>query len=310
MVNHAEAACKPLPGTTNSEYEFDIKIPMRDGFENLARVFKPHSPIPGRATTILIHGGGFAIGHPTHVSHYARAVTKLFGTTVFSITYRLTSHCKFPTPSNDTWDALEWILSSDSSSHAALGDYNKTSFILGGISAGGNLAAVTAQKWVSAKKTPTLKGVWLGVPWIMERENIPSKYSGLWISRDQNAESFGFNSSTISSILDAYQPDVLPPDFSPFNNENPHQGLPPIYFQVCGQDPLRDDGLIYEKALRDHGVSTKIDVYPGVPHGFAELFPSISLSLGYLKDSMRGFGWLHGVEVPDEEIVKAIAPAI
>ncbi|GKT93621.1 alpha/beta hydrolase fold-3 domain-containing protein [Colletotrichum tofieldiae] len=273
MVNHAEAACKPLPGTTNSEYEFDIKIAMRDGYENLARVFKPLSSIHGNATVILIHGGGFAIGHPTHVSHYARAVTKLFGTTVFSITYRLTSHCKFPTPSNDTWDALEWIFSSDNSSHAVLGDYSKTAFILGGVSAGGNLAAVTAQKWISEKKVPTLKGVWLGVPWIMERENIPSKYSDLWISREQNAKSFVLNSSTVSSILDAYQPDVLSSDFSPFNNAKPHQGLPPTYFQVCGQDPLRDDGLIYEKVLRDHGVSTKIDIYPGFHTDSLMCFP-------------------------------------
>ncbi|GKT50138.1 AB hydrolase superfamily protein [Colletotrichum spaethianum] len=185
-----------------------------------------------------------------------------------------------------------------------MGDYNKATFILGGVSAGGNLAAVTAQKWVSEKKKPTLKGVWLGVPWIMERETVPNKYSDLWISREQNDQSFVINSSTISSLLDSYQPDVHSPDFSPFNNASPHQGLPPVYFQVCGQDPLRDDGLIYEKVLREHNVSTKIDVYPGVPHGFADLFPGFSLSVGYLRDSMRGFGWLHGVEVSDVEIAK------
>ncbi|KAK1976590.1 Alpha/Beta hydrolase protein [Colletotrichum cereale] len=236
------------------------------------------SSIPGRATVVLIHGGGFAVGHPTHVSHYARAAAKLFGITVFSITYRLTPHYRFPTY------------------HAALGEYNKAAFILGGISAGGNLAA----KWISDKRTPILKGVWLGVPWIMEREHVPSKYRDLWVSREQNSASFVLNASTISSILATYQPDFLSPDFSPFNSANLHQ--------VCGQDPLRDDGLIYEKILRDHGVLTKIDVYLGVPHGFADLFPGFSLILEYLKDSMKGFGWLYGVEISDVEIAKAYAP--
>ena len=38
-------------------------------------------------------------------------------------------------------------------------------------------------------------------------------------------------------------------------------GLPPAYFQVSGVDPLRDEGLLYEKLLREAGIKTKLDVY-------------------------------------------------
>ena len=38
-----------------------------------------------------------------------------------------------------------------------------------------------------------------------------------------------------------------------------HTGLPPAYIQVMGADPLRDDGLAYERVLREASVKTKLD---------------------------------------------------
>ena len=37
-----------------------------------------------------------------------------------------------------------------------------------------------------------------------------------------------------------------------------HAGLPPAYIHVMELDPLRDDGVVYEKALRASGVKTRI----------------------------------------------------
>lgn len=42
-------------------------------------------------------------------------------------------------------------------------------------------------------------------------------------------------------------------------------GLPPAFLQVMGNDPLRDEGLLYERLLREAGVKTKFLKY--VPTG-------------------------------------------
>ena len=45
------------------------------------------------------------------------------------------------------------------------------------------------------------------------------------------------------------------------------EGKPPLakaWINVAGMDPLRDDGLIYDQALREEwGTKTRLDLYPG-----------------------------------------------
>jgi acetyl esterase/lipase len=44
-----------------------------------------------------------------------------------------------------------------------------------------------------------------------------------------------------------------------------HTGLPPSYLQICGLDPLRDEGLLYERLLREQGILTKLDMCVPIP---------------------------------------------
>lgn len=68
--------------------------------------------------------------------------------------------------------------------------------------------------------------------------------------------------------------------------------LPKTAVMVAGMDPLRDDGILYERVLREEcGVPTKLYVYPGLPHGFG-VFPTLKASQKQVADSIEAIGWM------------------
>lgn len=280
-----------------------IAIPMRDGYQNRALVFEPTDSSPPKPLVVLIHGGGFCLGDSSLMKTHARAIRTLYNAVVVCISYRLAPEFKFPAAPHDVWDNLRWL--SAKGNAESLGADLSTGFIVGGTSAGASMTAVVAQKWVTQAVSPSMTGLWLNMPHVIESNYVPEKYKELWFSRDQNADSFLLNKTARAFISSTYEADVNSPEYSPFNGESPHHGLPPVYFQVNGNDPLRDDGLIYEKVLRDCGVETRIDVYPGFPHGYADVFPQLDSSRKRRIDALKGFGWLLGKEALEEECAEA-----
>ncbi len=47
-----------------------------------------------------------------------------------------------------------------------------------------------------------------------------------------------------------------------------HEGLPPALIICAEYDPLLDDGRDYAAKLTAAGVSTRLSIYEGMPHGF------------------------------------------
>jgi hypothetical protein len=55
---------------------------------------------------------------------------------------------------------------------------------------------------------------------------------------------------------------------------------------------VRDYGLLYEKILRNEDINTKVDVYPGLPHGFWAMAPQAELAKAWKEDKKRAWSWL------------------
>jgi len=50
---------------------------------------------------------------------------------------------------------------------------------------------------------------------------------------------------------------------------------------------------VYEKILREeHGVKTRLEVYPGVPHAFWGVVPTWSKSQKFVEDMTKGVEWV------------------
>lgn len=297
----------PQPPSTKIEYT--KQIPMRDGYLSEIRIHHPAKPSSdARPMFVLIHGGAFAFGNNYVMSSQSRSIAAAHDVTVVNLSYRLAPEHKFPASSDDVWDSVKWLSQVENAKELSC-DLS-LGFYIGGGSAGANLAAVTTQRWVSEKCIPKISGVWLKIPYLLEPGILPAKYKDYYLAREQNDHALVLNREAMGYVRELYGHDIYSPAFSPFQDKNPHTGMPPVYIQAAGQDPLRDDALIYERALRDHGVPVKLDVYPGVPHGFEGMFPGFKVSRKSVSDMLLGTAWLVGKTVDNELHEKLVDEAL
>lgn len=261
----------------------------RDGHTSEFLLFKPPPSTQAQSPLIvLVYGGGFITGAKADMAPLAVTLSASFGATVVCPEYRLAPEHKFPTAPNDLWDFMTWL----ASNVPVTGADPASGFVIGGVSAGGNLAAVMVSKMLAAKYPLEPTGAFFGIPVLFSKDTVPSQYRDVFLSREQNAHAKILDGEAVQLIEGYYQMDWSSPDFCPLFNSAGLANHPKTYFQVAGQDPLRDDGLIYERILRAQGVPTKIDVYPGLPHGFNGVLPHLGVSKTANEELIRGFAWL------------------
>lgn len=144
--------------------------------------------------------------------------------------------------------------------------------------------------------TPPVTGCHLMNPAVCEATYIPDRYKSKCRSWEQNRNAPVLSVAGCELFTNNYIPsadDRKSELFSPLLWPTGHKNLPPSYFQVSGLDPLRDEALLFEEILREEeGIKTKVDVYPGQPHGFWSIVPTMGASQKFVQDSIEGVQWL------------------
>lgn len=241
----------------------------------------------GRPLVIFIHGGGFVLGSPYMDAAEAHRLVREYSAVCISIDYRLAPEHPFPGPVHDCWAGVQWA----AANAADLGASPATAgFVLIGSSAGANIATAIAYLARDEALSPPLTGVIARMPQYFVPKSVPSNFVDQYLSWEQCHDADALPIESVEYFDAFYKPDHSSPLFSPLAQPNGHVGLPLMYLQVCGYDPLRDDGLIYARVLKQAGCRVELDVYKGVPHGFYAFYPMLEVSTKFMNDAAEAAG--------------------
>jgi acetyl esterase len=246
-----EVPAPPLPRVE------DFHVPARDGHPVPVRLYAPEAarPLP---VLVFYHGGGFTVGGIGTHDILCRVLAAQAGCAVLSVDYRLAPEHAFPTAVEDAWDVLAWV-------HAQGGTrgLDTTRVAVGGDSAGGSLAAVSA---ISARDT--------GLPLRLQVLWYPGTAADMATETHRRFErGFVLEREMIDWFFAQYLPD-LPARrdwrFAPL--EAPDlDGVAPLWLGLAECDPMTDDGLLYADRLRMQGVPVDLEIYRGMVHEFIKM---------------------------------------
>jgi acetyl esterase len=205
---------------------------------------------------VFFHGGGWVIGDLDTHDVVCRKLTDEGQLIVISVDYRLAPEHKFPAAVDDAIAATTWI-----AGHAKELGIDAARLLVGGDSAGGNLAAVVA---ISARDGdgPAISGQVLIYP--------ATDFAMTHSSHREPETSMLLTHSVIRWFRDHYLngiSDISNWRASPARAKT-FAGLPPAYVLTAGADPLRDEGDEYAKRLKEAGVAVTYRTFPGQFHGF------------------------------------------
>lgn len=201
---------------------------------------------------MYIHGGGWVVGDLDSHDFLTAALAADLNAVVVAVDYRLAPEHPFPAGFGDcmaVWHALQV--------HARL-DIDPRRIAIAGDSAGGNLAAAVCLALRDSDERQPV-GQALIYPELGGANGLPS--------RRECADAPLLSTDELACYRQMYMTaDEQSAYARPLNASDFHR-LAPAFIAVAQFDPLRDDGIAYERALREAGVRTELDPGVGLLHG-------------------------------------------
>lgn len=250
----------------------DFSIAARDGFAIPARLYAPSSD--ALPVLVYFHGGGFTVGNIRTHDTLCRVLSLKSGCAVVSVDYRLAPAHKFPTASNDAWDAFQFIAKEG----ASLG-LDPSRLAVGGDSAGGTLAAVCA---IMARDA--------GLPLALQMLIYP----GTTAHQDTASHRRFVDGPLLTkAMIDFFFAQYVrtPADrddwrFAPLLADDV-DGVAPAWIGLAECDAVVDEGIAYADKLRAAGVPVDLEIYRGVIHEFIKMGRALPEALQAQGDAAR-----------------------
>jgi acetyl esterase len=256
----------------------EYEVPV-DGATLRMRVYTPGGKASFGAF-FHIHGGGFTLGGIDWAVNHAKCayICAAARCVVTSIEYRLAPEFPYPTAAEDCYAALLWLVE-----HASRLRIDTRRIVVGGESAGGNLAAVTALM-ARDRKGPNLALQLLEVPVV-----DMSARSGTSPSMRLFGDGYGLDTPAIEAFVDAYLPNAADREeayASPLRAAN-LTGVAPAHVITAEYDPLRDAGEAYARRLQEAGVMVSVCRFSGQTHGSSVLWSTWEPSGNWMDKIVR-----------------------
>jgi len=225
-----------------------------------ARLYTPAGLAAPSPLLVYYHGGGWVVGDLDTHDNLCRLLAREAEVRVLAVDYRLAPEHPFPAAPADALAAFRHAVS-----HAGELGADPDAIAVGGDSAGGNLATVTAYQ-AARDGGPAPVFQLLIYP--------ATDLTGRTRSREVFAEGVFLTGEDITWFMDNYCPDVDrrgDPLCSPLLADD-LSGMAPAFLVTAGFDPLRDEGAEYADRLRAAGVAVVHRNHTGLIHGFASMF--------------------------------------
>ena len=227
------------------------------------RVYRPHTD-RALPTMVYFHGGGWVWASVDTHDRLVREYCAAGEVAAVSVDYALSPEAKFPQALEECVAVLRWV-----AVHGADWGLDTTRLLVGGDSAGGNLALATA---LLARDTggPTLHGILATYP-VCDAALDTSSY------REFGSGDYGLSKDRMAFYWSVYVPhaaDRLHPLAAPLRADL--RGLPPVLVHLAEFDVLRSEGEMLVRRLREAGVAVETETFPGVVHGFLRATGSVA----------------------------------
>lgn len=221
-----------------------------------ARHYRPRDGA-GAPMLVYYHGGGFVVGGLDSHDNLCEMICNDGGVHVLAVDYRLAPEHPAPAAGDDAYAAYQWARDKASELGA-----DPARVAVGGDSAGGNLAAVVAQRARDeGALPPVLQMLLYPMTNLAGRTRSIGLFANGFFLRRWDME-FCRGKYLAGSGIDPTDPRVSPllaDDLS---------GLPPAIVVTAGFDPLRDEGRQYAEALRAAGNPVDAREYGSLIHSF------------------------------------------